>query len=283
MWASELAELVAANRKLTDRVCELTAANAELDAFAAIAAHDLQEPLRGMHAYCELLLEDSAPRLDADGQRRLAALANLCQRLERLTGDLLGHARLGGRQSIAGEIDLNEVVGDVLATLEPALEQRGALVRVSSRLPQVAADAVAVGEVFRNLIGNALKFNASDSPTIEIDSLPNGELYVRDNGIGIEPRHHEAIFAMFRRLHATSQYAGSGLGLALVRKIVAAHGGQVRVESEVGQGSTFYFTLGSAKGVIPPAKPVPASAVNTPHTSNRRTAQSAVAASEQVL
>ncbi len=228
---------------LEAKAAELAETNRELDDFTYIASHDLKEPLRGISAYCQILLEDYSQRLDADGQRRLQALVGLCQRLGRLIDDLLTYSQIRRTEPDQMMADLNEVVADVLVTLGPAIDERGAVVCVNERLPSVAGDPVWLGEVFRNLITNAMKFNDSPCPRVEIGCLAGPTIYVRDNGIGIDECHHEAIFTMFRRLHSRRKYDGTGAGLTFVRKIVEAHGGRVWVESNPPGGSTFYFTL----------------------------------------
>jgi PAS domain S-box-containing protein len=229
---------------LEAKAAELAKTNRELDDFTYVASHDLKEPLRGISAYCHILLEDYVDRLDADGQRRLAALVDLCGRLSRLIDDLLNYSRIGRGQREHRGIELQEVVSDVIQTLGPLIDQRQAVVQVDGPLPSLQADPLWVGEVFRNLVTNALKFNDSPLPRVEIGCDGSGTLYVRDNGIGIEPRHHEEIFAMFRRLHSRRRYDGTGAGLSIVRKIVEQHGGSIWLESQPGAGSTFYFTLG---------------------------------------
>src|SRR5262249_30620961 len=151
--------------------------------------------------------------LDADGARRLSALVGLCQRLGQLIDDLLRYSRLGRAQPDIVSTDLSAVVSDVLQTLGPTIDERGAAAGVVSQLPTAVADRVGVGEVFRNLISNALKFNESSRPVVEIGCVGGATFFVRDNGIGIPECHHEAIFAMFRRLHSRSKYEGTGAGL----------------------------------------------------------------------
>jgi PAS domain S-box-containing protein len=258
----QLGKLEKVKQSLEAKADELARANRELDDFTYLAAHDLKEPLRGISAYCQTLLDDYGRQLDADGERRLKAMIGLCQRLSHLVDDVLAYAQLAGRPPEVASTDLNQVVADVLSTLAPAIEQRGAQVRVSGVLPKLPADRAGVGEVLRNLISNALKFNDSVCPRVEIGSR-GATIYVRDNGIGIARCHHEAIFAMFRRLHGRGKYEGTGAGLPLVRKIVEAHGGRVWLDSHPGHGSTFYFTLGeradaveeSAAGTASQAKP----------------------------
>lgn len=237
----ELRELV---HTLEAKAIDLARANQELDEFTYVASHDLKEPLRGISAYCGILLDDYQSQVDENGRRMMKSLVDLCERLSRLIDDLLSYCR-AGRTPETIDIDLNEVLDEVLVTLGPAIEARRGVVRRVNRLPTVRADATLIGTVLQNLITNGLKFNASRPPVVEIscrdEPLPTIE--VRDNGIGIEPRHHEAIFAMFRRLHARNKYEGTGAGLSIARKIVEQHGGRMWVESQMGEGSAFYFTL----------------------------------------
>ena len=241
---TQMLKLQEVKETLEAKAAELAKTNRELDDFTYIASHDLKEPLRGISSYCQILLEDYQDRLDDDGRRRLSALVGLCQRLGRLIDDLLRYSQIGRAEPDASTIDLNEIVADVIDTLGPAIDQRNAVVRLRGTLPTVEADRVLAGEVFRNLIANALKFNDSAEPSVEIGRTPDGALYVRDNGIGIDARHHDAVFTMFRRLHSRRKYDGTGAGLTFVRKIVESHGGRVWLSSEPGAGSTFYFTLG---------------------------------------
>jgi len=235
--------------ELETRAKQLDRINRELDDFTYIASHDLKEPLRGIAAYCETLLEDYHDKLDADGQHRLNALVKLCGRLESLITDLLTYCRVGGTRPAETGIDLNSVVAEVLETLEPAIEQRGATVNVVDRLPVVTGDSTLIGMALSNLICNGLKFNDDPEPMVQIGCLAGDSptLYVRDNGIGIPRKHHEVIFTIFRRLHPRRKYDGTGAGLTIVRKIVEWHGGRIWLESEPGMGSTFYLTLGSAE------------------------------------
>jgi len=251
---------------LEAKAAELAKANQELDDFTYVASHDLKEPLRGISSYCGILLEEYQDRLDDDGRRMMSTLVVLCQRLDQLIDDLLTYSRLGRAPELAA-VDLDEVLDRTLETLGPAIDGRGGVVRRLGRLPAVMADATTIGLVLQNLISNGLKFNDHDRPEVDIGILESGGLegdglesgglggepltiYVRDNGIGIEPRHHEAVFAMFRRLHGRQKYEGTGAGLSIVRKIVEAHGGRVWVESAPGRGSTFSFTLSPAPGAV---------------------------------
>ena len=243
---TQMLKLQEVKENLEAKAAELVKINRELDDFTYIASHDLKEPLRGISSYCQILLEDYSGKLDEDGQRRLEALVGLCQRLSRLIDDLLTYSQIVRSEPELAPTDLNEVVADVVDTLGPAIDKRNAVVRVRGALPVVEANRVLIGEVFRNLIANALKFNESAQPSVEIGCAVDGVIFVRDNGIGIPACHHDAVFTMFRRLHSRRKYEGTGAGLTFVRKIVEAHGGQVWLASESGHGSTFYFTLGAS-------------------------------------
>jgi light-regulated signal transduction histidine kinase (bacteriophytochrome) len=225
----------------------------DLDDFAYIASHDLKEPLRGISAYCEILLEDYHDKLDQEGQRRLLAILGMSTRLGALIDNLLTYCQIGRVPTERAEIELSEVVQQALDTLRPMIEKQRGLVRVSGRLPKANADAGLLGMVFGNLIVNGLKFNESRRPCVEIGTLKGNPavICVRDNGIGIPYEHHEAVFTLFRRLHSRKKYDGTGAGLTIVRKIVESYGGKIWLESEPGRGSTFLFTLGAAIGPQP--------------------------------
>lgn len=242
--------------ELERRNAELDRINRELEEFTYIASHDLKEPLRGIRAYSEMLREDYDAALDDEGRRRLDKMADLCQRLESLIADLLTYCRVGGMRPTMSTVDLDTVAEEVLDMLQPAVEDRKAKVEVDGPLPQVSGDAMMLGLALANLISNGLKFNRSRCPQVEIGTTSGEQptLYIRDNGIGIDARHHEAVFAMFRRLHGRREYEGSGAGLSIVRKVVDSHGGRVWLESEPGKGTTFYLALppATAAGTIGP-------------------------------
>ncbi len=234
-------------RALEDRTREMERANTELDDFTYIASHDLKEPLRGIHNYARFIAEDYADKLDAEGQKMLKAVSDQADRMQRLIEDLLEIARLGREPMQQKDADLDAVVDEVLASLAFSLTEKQ-VVLTRHPLASARCDRVRVGEVFRNLITNALKYNHSAAPTIEIGSRPSPtgvtEYFVRDNGIGIKPDFHARVFAPFKRLHAKDAYGGgSGVGLAIVKRIVEAHGGHISVDSTPGAGATFAFTL----------------------------------------
>lgn len=248
-------ELRAALREITARRADqlrvlyknLQRTNVELDAFAYIASHDLKEPLRGIHNYAQFLLEDVANLLPEDGVERLRTVVRLTRRMDDLLDSLLHYSRLGRQGMTVVSCDSNKLVADVLDTLALRISEAGAEVRVLGPLPPVLADADRLAEVFMNLIVNAVKYNDKPHKLVEIGgSVENEEtvFFVRDNGIGIAPEHHETIFAIFRRLHSPERFGGgTGAGLTIARKIVERHQGRIWVESAVGAGSTFRFTL----------------------------------------
>ncbi|ANL32773.1 sensor histidine kinase [Rhizobium phaseoli] len=237
---------------------ELERSNHDLDEFAYIASHDLKEPLRGLHNHSRFLLEDYEDKLDDDGVRRLNRLVRLSQRMEKLVNDLLYFSRLGRQQLAVKRADIGLIVKDVVATMELLLEERHARVVIDGRLPEVVCDAPRLTEVFRNLITNAIKYNDKPAPLVSIGYLERyvGEdgtiarnvFFVRDNGKGIPREFHEDIFRIFKRLEKSQDSDdGTGAGLTFVRKIIARHNGDIWLDSEVGAGTTFYFTLGKKR------------------------------------
>jgi len=244
---------------------ELKESNKELDNFAYLTSHDLKEPLRGIHNYSSFLLEDYADKLGDDGKKKLQTITRLTQAMESLIESLLYYSRVGRVDLAVSEVDLYEVVTNMLESLQIVLEESHIDVRLPKRLPRIKCDRVRVGEIFRNLVTNAIKYNDKAEKWIEIgfhkNDLANSTVctgeenvvifYVRDNGIGIKERHLAAIFGMFKRLHGRDRYGGgTGIGLCIAKKLVERHGGQIWVESIFGEGTTFYFTLESQQGNI---------------------------------
>ena len=240
---------------------ELARSNVELDSFAYIASHDLKEPLRGIYNYSSFLIEDYGEILDETGIDKLNTLMRLTHRMEDLINSLLHYSRLGRAELQMLPVDLNSLVADVLNVLK--ISERGKQVEFKiPRLPVVNCDRTLVSELFTNLISNGIKYNQKAEKIIEIGYLASDEsvkvqimhefevtsakniFYVRDNGIGIREQHLESIFRIFKRLHSQKKYGGgTGAGLTIAKKIVERHGGEIWVESEYKQGSTFYFTL----------------------------------------
>jgi signal transduction histidine kinase len=246
--AERTAELEQQARELRDMNRALMLSNQELDEFAHIASHDLKEPLRGLANYSQFLLEDYGPQLDEEGRRKLETLIHLSRRMSELVNSLHQYSRLGRVELAVEPTDLNLVVARVLDGLRITLEEKRVEIRIPRPLPTVACDRIRVGEIFHNLITNAVKYNDKPKPWVEIgfaSSTPE-VFFVRDNGIGIRERHLQAIFKMFKRLHGRDQYGGgTGVGLTIARRIVERHGGRIWAESVHGEGTTFYFTLAS--------------------------------------
>jgi PAS domain S-box-containing protein len=234
-------------QELHDKNVALQRSNQELDDFAYIASHDLKEPLRGIHNYSNFLIEDYAGKLDAEGRAKLETLARLAQRMEQLIDSLLEFSRVGRLDLAVQPSDMNELVRHALAPLQITLAQEKVELRVPCPLPAVRVDRARLAEVYQNLVTNAVKYNDKPRKEVEIGAEErSGEtvFYVRDNGIGIPQRHHEAVFRIFKRLHGRDKFGGgSGAGLTIVKKIVERHGGRIWLESAPGEGTTFYFTL----------------------------------------
>jgi PAS domain S-box-containing protein len=228
---------------------ELRSSNDELERFAYVASHDLQEPLRSITSFSELLARRYRDRLDGDANEYLDFIVEGGQRMQALIRDLLAFSRVGTAGGEPVPTPSGEVLDAALQALEVPLREADGTVTVGS-MPVVRADRSQLEQVFSNLVGNALKYRRPrESPRIAISSRrleDMVEFAVTDNGIGIEAEYHDRIFEMFRRLHTHDQYEGTGIGLAIVKKIVERHGGTVRVESVPGEGSTFLFTLPAA-------------------------------------
>ncbi|WPL17307.1 Phytochrome-like protein cph1 [Thiorhodovibrio winogradskyi] len=225
---------------------ELAESNLELDTFAYAASHDLKEPLRGIHTSIEFLQEEDGPLLSSSGQGRLATVLRLTRRMDELIETLLQYSRVGRIDLRLEAVDLNELVVQTLELFEPLRKER-ATARMLGRLPVVECDRVRVGEIFTNLISNALKYNDREEKRVDIGCDASADppvFFVRDNGIGIAVRQYARIFQIFRRLHPRDAYGGgTGAGLTITKKAIERHGGQIWLESVPGRGSTFFFTL----------------------------------------
>ena len=232
---------------LVQKAEELARTNAELEQFAYIASHDLQEPLRMVASYSSLLARRYSSQLDEQARGYIGMLIESSGRMQSLIRDILALSRVG-RIETPALMHCDEVVARAIFNLQTMIQESGARVLVDS-LPSVMGDAVLIGQVFQNLIVNAIKFRSSQPPLISITARHlDGcwQLSLADNGIGIAPEHFERIFGIFQRLHTRSEYPGTGIGLAFCRKVVQHHGGRIWVESTPGQGSTFHFTLREA-------------------------------------
>ncbi len=224
---------------------ELKRSNSELEQFAYVASHDLQEPLRMVSSYTQLLGRRYGDKLDADAGEFMAYIVDAAARMKQLIEDLLAYSRVGTKSKDFKPVALDKPLARAIGNLKAALDESGAQV-THDPLPTLPADEVQLAQLFQNLMGNALKFRSASVPKIHVavsDKHNFLEIQVRDNGIGIEPQYFERIFMVFQRLHDKGQYPGTGIGLAICKKVVERHGGQMRVESTPGEGSAFIFTL----------------------------------------
>ena len=223
---------------------DLAKSNGELEQFAYVASHDLQEPLRMVSSYTQLLARRYRGQLDSDADDFISFAVDGAQRMQKLIEDLLEYSRIGSRVNAPEPTNLEEVLDAALANLTAAIEESGAEV-TKDPLPTLSVDASQLTQLFQNLIGNALKFRR-EAPQVHVSAVTEENLVtfsVRDNGIGIQSDYVERVFAIFQRLHTRDEYAGTGIGLAVCRRIVERHDGRIWVESEPGVGTTFYFTL----------------------------------------
>jgi PAS domain S-box-containing protein len=231
--------------RIQERTLDLERSNAELQQFAYVASHDLQEPLRMVTAYLGLMNKKYGNELNPQAKEYMSTAVDGAERMRQLIDDLLLYSRIDSRGSKLVPVDMNRVAWTVENNLHVSiLEAKGEVVFDS--LPTVMADEQQMVQVLQNLIGNAIKYHSTEPPRVEVFVRPNGQEWifsVRDNGIGIDPQYHDKLFKMFQRLHTKDEYPGTGIGLTISKKIVERHGGRIWVESEVGKGSTFFFSL----------------------------------------
>ena len=248
---STLAALAVANARATKMLAELERSNEDLEQFAYVASHDLREPLSMVSSYLQLLQRRYQGQLDSEADEFIEISVKNAARMRMLIDDLLEYARLGTRGDEFGPTDCNAVLDQVVINLQVTIEKNAAKV-THDPLPSVLDDPQQLTQVFQNLIGNALKFRNQQTPVVHISvKKKSGEskapadwtFTVQDNGIGLDPEFAERIFTIFQRLHTREEYSGTGIGLAICKKIVDRHNGRIWVESEVGKGTTFYFTL----------------------------------------
>jgi PAS domain S-box-containing protein len=240
----------AAERHLAQKVEELKRSNEELGQFAYIASHDLQEPLRMVASYTQLLSKRYKGRLDADADEFIGFAVDGASRMQGLIEDLLAFSRVGTRgedllaTSSEGALEL------ALVNLGGSIDESGAVI-THGPLPNVMADEMQLVQLFQNLVGNAIKYQGPGIPTVHVSAQESPgrrwRFAVQDNGLGIDEQYFDRIFGMFQRLHTREQFAGTGIGLAICRKIVERHGGEISVESQPGAGSTFRFALAGSE------------------------------------
>lgn len=237
--------------QLARRAEDLARSNADLEQFAYVASHDLQEPLRMVSSYMQLLSERYESELDETGQRYIHYAVDGAGRMQNLVRDLLSFSRVGSRGLEKVPTDLNMVVGQTLNNSEVAIKDCGAVVS-SDKLPTVNGDPAQLTQLFQNLISNAVKFHGETQPEVRISAerQPDEWLFsVTDNGVGFDAKYAERVFVIFKRLHSREDYPGTGIGLAICKKIIERHGGRIWAESEIGQGTSIFFTLPQSEEV----------------------------------
>ena len=241
----QVAERQRAERTLAEHAEELARSNAELERQVHVASHDLQEPLRAVASYTQLLAKRYTGKLDADADEFIGFVVSGVSRMQRLINDLLEYSRVGSAETRSESVDCTGAYQAACDNLRTRIEESGAAV-TSDTLPVVTADESQLVQLFQNLIGNAIKYRGAEPPRVHVSAVPgDGEwrFGVRDNGIGIDAQYGEQIFEMFQRLHTAAEYPGTGTGLAICKKIVERRGGRIWVESQVGVGSEFCFTI----------------------------------------
>ncbi len=242
----EITQSKLAEERLKTYAKRLETSNQELQLFASIAAHDLQEPLRKILAFADRLLAKYRASVPEEGQMFLDRIQNSARRMQTLIDDLLSFSRVATRSQAFVDVDLGQLVKDVLSDLEIRIEETGATIQVDA-LPSVNADPLQMRQLFQNLIGNSLKFSSRErAPEIRIGGGTGSgahTLWVADNGIGFEEKYLDRIFSIFQRLHGRNDYEGNGVGLAICRRIVERHGGSITAESRPGLGAKFTITL----------------------------------------
>jgi PAS domain S-box-containing protein len=243
--ARDVTERKQAEQRQQEILNELSRSNAELEQFAYIASHDLQEPLRAISGCVQVLQRRYSDKLDSRATELITHAVEGTVRMQTLIHDLLAFSRVGTRGKPFEPTDCNQIMSGVEHSLRASIEESRATITYE-HLPTVMADSVQLSQVFQNLVGNAIKYRGERVPEVHVSAQRHDDEWqfaVSDNGIGIEPRYFERVFEMFQRLHTRNEYSGTGIGLAIVKKIVERHGGRIWVESVPGQGSRFYFTL----------------------------------------
>jgi len=239
------AERKRVQESLAQKIEELARSNADLEQFAYVASHDLQEPLRMVSAYTQLLAERYRGKLDAQADKYISYAVDGAMRMQSLIQDLLAFSRVGRQETAIASTDCNKIVEQAAGNLRAAILESGAVVTHGS-LPVLMANGSQLQQVFQNLIGNALKFRGAQTPLIQISAKKEGSEWifsVADNGMGISAEHAESIFIIFNRLHTRTEYPGNGIGLAICKKIVERHGGRIHALPRDGGGTIFEFTL----------------------------------------
>ncbi len=241
----DITETMKAHKLLNDTLDELKRSNTELEQFAYVASHDLQEPLRMVSSFTQLLERKYKDSLDAEGLEYINFAVDGAQRMQLLINDLLAYSRVHTKGEKFEDVQLDKVFDDVLFNMEIPIEENNAIITTES-LPVISADYSQMVQVFQNLISNAIKYRGQETPQIHVSSQKQDyhwQFSVKDNGIGINPDYYEQVFQIFRRLHTRDEYEGTGIGLAITKRIIERHDGNIWLESKPGEGSIFYFTI----------------------------------------
>ena len=234
-----------AEEQLRKTAAELERSNQDLEQFAYIASHDLQEPLRMVSGYLQLLQMRYKDQLDKDANEFISFAVDGASRMKEMIIDLLAYSRVGTKGRIFKPTNAEQVLQQVLATLQITIEKNEAIV-THDPLPTVTADESQLAQIFQNLISNGIKFHGDEAPRVHVSAKPverDWVFSVHDNGIGIDSKYFDRIFTIFERLHGQGRYPGTGIGLSICKKIIARHNGRIWLESELGQGTTFYFSI----------------------------------------
>jgi PAS domain S-box-containing protein len=246
-----------AEEALNKKTAELERSNRELESFGYAASHDLQEPLRKMASFAQLLAKRFEGQVDPEARQYVDRMVDGAARMQELIDNLLSYSRVG-RDAPLEAVELEEPLLAALANLEQSIKETGAKIEYDA-LPRVLGNKQRLAQLLQNLLSNAIKFRGTGAPKVRLSAKRKGadwEIAVKDHGIGIEPKNHERVFELFKRLHSRTQYPGTGIGLALCKKIVELHGGRIWVESKLGKGSAFYFTLKPALPTLSPEIPL---------------------------
>jgi len=236
---------VEAKRELEEIASKLKISNKELEQFAYVASHDLQEPLRMVTSFTQLLERRYKDKLDVDADEYIGFIVEGSKRMKYLIDDLLEFSRLNTQNREFESVLLKITLEDVLRNLNATIKENNAKIS-HDPLPTIRGDRSQINQLLQNLIANAIKFHGDEPPKVHISAEESGNewiISVNDKGIGIDPDHQEQIFRIFKRLHTREEYAGTGIGLAICKRIIDKHNGKIWVESELGKGSTFYFTI----------------------------------------
>ena len=239
-------ELKKVNEKLVEKTAQLENANKESRSFAYVVSHDLREPLRTIASYLQLIEERYKNKLDSDADIFIDFAVDGAKRMNILIDDMLTYSRIENSKGSFNDVDLNEILSIVKSNLHTIIQESGAKITIGGQLPIVMADHSEMIQLFQNIIDNSIKYKNGRTPEIQISTKKHGEFWqvtIADNGIGIAKEYYERIFVIFQRLHTREEFDGTGIGLTICKRIIEKHGGKIWLDSTLGKGTTFYFTL----------------------------------------